>query len=155
MNEPRRLLEGGGDEFQIALLNSTSRDEVSERGRARVAAALGLAGIAVATTAAAAGATAGAKTSFAGITVWTWVGLGALAIAAAFGAARVLGSSGARSAELHARVARVVVETSGALSVEVAAQAESETGADSAAVPFHELPEVTAAAPGLAAVLLG
>jgi hypothetical protein len=84
MSEPRRLLEGGGSEDELALLRSARHDAPPPGSRGRTLVALGLAGsvgATVTTTTAASTATAA---------LFKWIGVGMLAGMATVGTVAVV-----------------------------------------------------------------
>jgi hypothetical protein len=96
MNEPRRLLDEGGSDFEQALLRSAHDDAPSREGRRRALIALGLiggAGATVTTTAATATASTTLLKSSATVVMLKWIGagvIGGLATVGAFAAVDVV-----------------------------------------------------------------
>jgi hypothetical protein len=89
MNDPRRLLDGGGDPLEAELLRSAWGDAPPREGKARLLGAMGLAG--AATTAAGAGTASGAMSGAKGVlaVAGKWVVLGGMGAAVAAGTVHV------------------------------------------------------------------
>src|SRR5262249_17998639 len=93
MSEPRRLLKGGGSEFERMLLRSAEKDAPSRELRAKTLAALGV-GAGMAGASATAAAATAAKTA-GKAALLKWIGFGVLrgvVVAAAAGLARGMGA---------------------------------------------------------------
>ena len=85
MNDPRRLLDGGGDPLEANLLRSACADAPPREGKARLLGAMGVA--AAATTAAGAGTASGAMSGAKGALALAgkWMVLGGMGAAVAAG----------------------------------------------------------------------
>jgi len=91
MNDPKRLLDGGGDELEVALLTSARHDGPSAGARQRALVALGIgtgAGVLSAKATAAAGVTSAARGT--ALSLLKWVGIGVLGGAATVGVAQTV-----------------------------------------------------------------
>jgi TolA-binding protein len=91
MSDPKRLLDGGGNELEVALLKSARQDGPSAGARQRALVALGIgtgAAVLSAKATAAAGATAAARGTT--LSLLKWVGIGVLGGAATVGIAQTV-----------------------------------------------------------------
>lgn len=86
MSAPKRLLDGAGDELELALLRSAKADVPSRESRHKTLAAMGIGtGVAAATAKATAAGSSAAATKLGALSLIKWVGIGVLGGAVTIG----------------------------------------------------------------------